>query len=57
MNVFPKINNYLTENKSLYFSHGFGLVFNEQTKIVPPKNIDILMICFELIFLEKLIIN
>ena len=35
---------FLTENKTLYFSHGFGLVFNNHTKINPPENIDIVLV-------------
>ena len=34
----------LTENKMLYFSHGFGVTFKEQTNIVPPKNIDVVLV-------------
>jgi ketol-acid reductoisomerase len=35
---------YLTEDKTLYFSHGFGITFNDQTNIKPPKNIDVIMV-------------
>jgi ketol-acid reductoisomerase len=35
---------HLTEGKTLYFSHGFGLVFNDKTKIVPPSNIDVMLV-------------
>jgi ketol-acid reductoisomerase len=38
--LFP----YLTENKTLYFSHGFGIVYPEITKIIPPKNIDVILV-------------
>jgi len=38
------VKKYLTESKTLCFSHGFGIVFNEQTKIVPPSNIDVIMV-------------
>ena len=34
---------YLTKGKTLYFSHGFGVVFNDQTGIVPPKDIDVIL--------------
>ena len=33
----------LTEGKTLYFSHGFGVTFFEHTGIVPPKNIDVVL--------------
>ena len=39
-----KIKPYLTENKTLYFSHGFGIVYKDQTNIVPPKNIDVILV-------------
>ncbi|BAV94324.1 ketol-acid reductoisomerase [Ichthyobacterium seriolicida] len=35
---------YLTEGKALYFSHGFGISYNEKTGIVPPDNIDVLLV-------------
>ena len=35
---------HLTEGKTLYFSHGLGLVFNNQTNIIPPKNIDVMLV-------------
>lgn len=38
------VKSYLTENKTLYFSHGFGLVYNKKTTINPPKNIDVIMV-------------
>jgi ketol-acid reductoisomerase len=38
------VKSHLTENKTLYFSHGFGIVYDEQTRIVPPNNIDVIMV-------------
>ena len=34
----------LTENKTLYFSHGFGITYNDITNIVPPKCVDVVMV-------------
>jgi ketol-acid reductoisomerase len=34
----------LKENKTLYFSHGFGIVFHEKTGIIPPKNVDVILV-------------
>lgn len=42
--VWPLIREHLTEGKSLYFSHGFGVIYHEQTKIIPPKNIDVFLV-------------
>jgi ketol-acid reductoisomerase len=39
-----KIKPYLTKGKALYFSHGFGITFNDQTGIVPPKDIDVILV-------------
>ena len=34
----------LTKNKTLYFSHGFGITFKKKTNIIPPKNIDVVLV-------------
>ncbi|MES2487761.1 MAG: ketol-acid reductoisomerase, partial [Bacteroidota bacterium] len=34
----------LTAGKALYFSHGFGITFNEQTGIYPPENVDVFLV-------------
>jgi ketol-acid reductoisomerase len=39
-----KIKNHLTAGKALYFSHGFGITFNDQTGIVPPKDVDVILV-------------
>jgi ketol-acid reductoisomerase len=39
-----RIKPYLTKGKALYFSHGFGITFNDQTGIVPPKDIDVILV-------------
>jgi ketol-acid reductoisomerase len=44
ISFWPILNQYLTEGKSLYFSHGFGLTFCRQTKIYPTKKIDIFLV-------------
>lgn len=41
--AWPMLKERLTEGKALYFSHGFGIVFGEYTKIVPQKNIDVVL--------------
>ena len=42
--VWPTVKNYLTEGKALYFSHGFGVTFNDQTGIVPPAHVDVILV-------------
>src|SRR3954465_6851470 len=40
----PKLKPLLTAGKALYFSHGFSIVYKDQTGIVPPKDIDVILV-------------
>ncbi len=42
--TWPMVKESLNEGDALYFSHGFAIVYNDQTKIVPPDNIDVIMV-------------
>jgi len=42
--LWPTVSKYLTKGKSLYFSHGFGVTFHEQTGIVPPNDVDVFLV-------------
>jgi ketol-acid reductoisomerase len=42
--VWPRIKPYLTAGKALYFSHGFGITYKERTGIIPPADIDVILI-------------
>ena len=44
ISVWPTIKPYLTEGKALYFSHGFAINWNDRTGVVPPKDIDVIMV-------------
>lgn len=44
MAIWPKIKKYLTPGKALYFSHGFSIVYKEMTKVIPPKDIDVILV-------------
>lgn len=44
MAIWPTVKKYLTPGKALYFSHGFSIVYKDQTKIVPPKDIDVILV-------------
>ena len=35
---------HLTAGKALYFSHGFSIVYKDQTGVVPPRDIDVILI-------------
>lgn len=42
--VWPSVKKHLTAGKALYFSHGFGATYSDRTGIVPPKDVDVIMI-------------
>ena len=42
--VWPSIKKHLTPGKALYFSHGFGITYKERTGIVPPADVDVILI-------------
>ena len=42
--VWPKIKQYLTAGKTLYYSHGFAINWSDRTGVVPPKDIDVIMV-------------
>ena len=44
MMQWPNIKPHLTSGKALYFSHGFSIVYRDQTGVVPPKDIDVIMV-------------
>ncbi len=42
--TWPTIKACLNEGDALYFSHGFSVVYKDQTHIVPPKNVDVILV-------------
>ncbi len=44
MMVWPKIKPHMTAGKAIYFSHGFSVAYRKHTKVVPPKDIDVIMV-------------
>lgn len=42
--MWPTIKKHLTAGKALYFSHGFGITYSDRTGIVPPADIDVIMV-------------
>jgi ketol-acid reductoisomerase len=42
--VWPRIKGSLTAGKALYFSHGFGINWSDRTGIVPPADVDVIMV-------------
>ena len=41
---WPKIKPYLTKGKALYFSHGFSIVYADQTGVVAPQDVDVILV-------------
>ena len=41
---WPTLKPFLTKGKALYFSHGFSIVYHDQTGVVPPKDIDVILV-------------
>ena len=42
--IWPVIKKQLTPGKALFFSHGFSIVYKSQTKVIPPKNVDVILV-------------
>src|SRR5579872_5458217 len=42
--LWPTVKKHLTAGKALYFSHGFGITFKEQTGIIPPADVDVFLV-------------
>lgn len=41
---WPTLKPLMTPGKALYFSHGFSIVFGDQTGVVPSKDIDVILV-------------
>src|SRR5881275_1662136 len=41
---WPAIKPLLTAGKALYFSHGFSIVYSDQTGVVPARDIDVILV-------------
>lgn len=42
--LWPTVKAHLTAGKSLYFSHGFGVTYKDQTGIIPPADVDVFLV-------------
>ncbi|KAF9297687.1 Bifunctional acetohydroxyacid reductoisomerase [Mortierella antarctica] len=42
--LWNEIKPYLTKGKTLYFSHGFSVIYSEDTGVIPPKDIDVILV-------------
>ncbi len=44
ISVWDTLKKHLTKGKTLYFSHGFGVTYSDRTGIIPPKDIDVILV-------------
>ncbi len=42
--VWPTVKKHLTSGKALYFSHGFAITYKERTGIIPPADVDVILV-------------
>ena len=42
--LWPTVKKHLTKGKTLYFSHGFGITYKDQTGIIPPAEVDVVLV-------------
>lgn len=41
---WPMIKKHLTPGKALYFSHGFAITYKDRTGIIPPADVDVILV-------------
>ena len=42
--LWPTVKPYLTKGKALYFSHGFSITYKDLTGVIPPADIDVILV-------------
>ncbi len=42
--VWPQLKPHLKEGDALYFSHGFSVTYKDQTGVIPPPNVDVILV-------------
>ncbi|MCX6906842.1 MAG: ketol-acid reductoisomerase, partial [Verrucomicrobia bacterium] len=42
--IWPSVKKNLKPGDAVYFSHGFSIAYCKQTGVVPPKNVDVIMV-------------
>ena len=42
--AWPTVKKHLTAGKALLFSHGFAITYSEQTGVVPPNDVDVILV-------------
>ena len=42
--TWPTISKHLTPGKTLYYRHGFAITWSDRTGVVPPKDVDVILV-------------
>ncbi|NBC83903.1 MAG: ketol-acid reductoisomerase [Bacteroidetes bacterium] len=42
--LWPTVKKHLTKGKTLYFSHGFAITYKQRTGIIPPEDVDVILV-------------
>jgi len=42
--IWPSVKPFINEGDAVYFSHGFSIVYADQTGVVAPKNVDVILV-------------
>jgi ketol-acid reductoisomerase len=42
--IWPTVKKNLKPGDALYFSHGFSIVYKDQTGVIPPKDVDVIIV-------------
>jgi ketol-acid reductoisomerase len=42
--TWPTVKKCLNKGDALYFSHGFAIVYKDQTGVIPPDNVDVILV-------------
>ncbi|MBD3315179.1 MAG: ketol-acid reductoisomerase [Chitinivibrionales bacterium] len=42
--IWPTVKKHLNPGDALYFSHGFSIVYKDQTKVIPPEDVDVILV-------------
>ncbi|NND09501.1 MAG: ketol-acid reductoisomerase [Saprospiraceae bacterium] len=44
IDLWPTLKERLTKGKALYFSHGFAITYKDRTGIIPPDDVDVILV-------------
>lgn len=42
--TWPQVAPLITKGKTLYFSHGFSIVYKDDTHVIPPPDVDVILV-------------